>query len=170
MDLEIRSFSESMKKFIPKINPPLMLAFIVLVAWYTSSNLVQFALIQGDSMLPTYHNMQLVLVDKYSNEFHYNDVIVFTNEKLKATMIKRIIAIPGDTVQIIDGIVYVNNIPSPFLTGDKIISYSGIASSPLHLSSDEYFVLGDNYEKSKDSRYPEIGRIKHDTILGRIIK
>ena len=121
-------------------------------------------------MLPTYHNMQLVLVDKHSNEFHYNDVIVFTNEKLNATLIKRIIAIPGDTIQIIDGIVYVNNIPSPFLTGDKFISYSGIASSPLHLSSDEYFVLGDNYEKSKDSRYPEIGCIKHDTILGRIIK
>lgn len=157
-----------MKKFIPKINPPLMLAFIVLIAWYISSNLVQFALIQGDSMLPTYHNMQLVLVDKYSNEFHYNDVIVFTNEKLNATLIKRIIAIPGDTVQIIDGIVYVNNIPSPFLTQDRLISYSGIASSPLHLSSDEYFVLGDNYEKSKDSRYPEIGCINSDVILGKV--
>ena len=159
-----------MKKYFIKRKIPFTITIIVLVTWYISSNLVQFALIQGDSMLPTYHNMQLVLVDKHSNEFHYNDVIVFTNEKLNATLIKRIIAIPGDTIQIIDGIVYVNNIPSPFLTGDKIISYSGIASSPLHLSSDEYFVLGDNYEKSKDSRYPEIGRIKHDTILGRIIK
>ena len=159
-----------MKKYFIKRKIPFTITIIVLVTWYISSNLVQFALIQGDSMLPTYHNMQLVLVDKHSNEFHYNDVIVFTNEKLNATLIKRIIAIPGDTIQIIDGIVYVNNIPSPFLTGDKIISYSGIASSPLHLSSDEYFVLGDNYEKSKDSRYPEIGCIKHDTILGRIIK
>ena len=159
-----------MKKYFIKRKIPFTITIIVLVTWYISSNLVQFALIQGDSMLPTYHNMQLVLVDKHSNEFHYNDVIVFTNEKLNATLIKRIIAIPGDTIQIIDGIIYVNNIPSPFLTGDKIISYSGIASSPLHLSSDEYFVLGDNYEKSKDSRYPEIGCIKHDTILGRIIK
>lgn len=159
-----------MKKYFIKRKIPFTITIIVLVTWYISSNLVQFALIQGDSMLPTYHNMQLVLVDKHSNEFHYNDVIVFTNEKLNATLIKRIIAIPGDTVQIIDGIVYVNNIPSPFLTQDRLISYSGIASSPLHLSSDEYFVLGDNYEKSKDSRYPEIGCIKHDTILGRIIK
>lgn len=159
-----------MKKYFIKRKIPFTITIIVLVTWYISSNLVQFALIQGDSMLPTYHNMQLVLVDKHSNEFHYNDVIVFTNEKLNATLIKRIIAIPGDTIQIIDGIVYVNNIPSPLLTGDKIISYSGIASSPLHLSSDEYFVLGDNFEESKDSRYPEIGCIKHDTILGRIIK
>lgn len=160
----------SMKKYFIKRKIPFTITIIVLVTWYISSNLVQFALIQGDSMLPTYHNMQLVLVDKHSNEFHYNDVIVFTNEKLKATMIKRIIAIPGDTVQIIDGIVYVNNIPSPFLTQDRLISYSGIASSPLHLSSDEYFVLGDNYEKSKDSRYPEIGCINSDVILGRILK
>lgn len=159
-----------MKKYFIKRKIPFTITIIVLVTWYISSNLVQFALIQGDSMLPTYHNMQLVLVDKHSNEFHYNDVIVFTNEKLKATMIKRIIAIPGDTVQIIDGIVYVNNIPSPFLTQDRLISYSGIASSPLHLSSDEYFVLGDNHEKSKDSRYPEIGCIKSDVILGRILK
>ena len=159
-----------MKKYFIKRKIPFTITIIVLVTWYISSNLVQFALIQGDSMLPTYHNMQLVLVDKHSNEFHYNDVIVFTNEKLNATLIKRIIAIPGDTVQIIDGTVYVNNIPSPFLTQDRLISYSGIASSPLHLSSDEYFVLGDNFEESKDSRYPEIGCIKHDTILGRIIK
>lgn len=159
-----------MKKYFIKRKTPFTITIIILVTWYISSNLVQFALIQGDSMLPTYHNMQLVLVDKQSNEFHYNDVIVFTNEKLNATLIKRIIAIPGDTIQIIDGIVYVNNIPSPFLTQDRLISYSGIASSPLHLSSDEYFVLGDNYEKSKDSRYPEIGCIKSDVILGRILK
>lgn len=158
----------SMKKYFIKRKTPFTITIIILVTWYISSNWLQFALIQGDSMLPTYHNMQLVLVDKYSNEFHYNDVIIFTNEKLNATLIKRIIAIPGDTVQIIDGIVYVNNIPSPFLTQDRLISYSGIASSPLHLSSDEYFVLGDNYEKSKDSRYPEIGCINSDVILGKV--
>ena len=77
-------------------------------------------------MLPTYHNMQLVLVDKHSNEFHYNDVIVFTNEKLNATLIKRIIAIPGDTVQIIDGTVYVNNMPSGAST-------SVLIQLPIHI-------------------------------------
>lgn len=159
-----------MNKYIKKAKTPFMIAIIILVTWYISSNWIQFALIQGDSMLPTYHNMQLVLIDKCSKEFKYNDIIVFTSDELEATMIKRIIAIPGDTVQITDGIVYVNNIPSPFLTKDRLISYSGIASSPLYLSSDEYFVLGDNFEESKDSRYPEIGCIKSDVILGRILK
>ena len=147
-----------------------MIAIIVLITWYISSNWVQFALIQGDSMLPTYHNMQLVLIDKHSTEFKYNDVIVFSNDELEATMIKRIIAMPGDTIQIVDGTVYVDNIPSPLIPKDQPLSYSGIASSPLYLSANEYFVLGDNFEESKDSRYPEIGCIKQHTILGKLLK
>lgn len=121
-------------------------------------------------MLPTYHNMQLVLIDKHSTEFKYNDVIVFSNDELNATMIKRIIAMPGDTIQIVDDIVYVNNIPSPLLPKDQPLSYSGIASSPLYLSEDEYFVLGDNLTESKDSRYSEIGCVKQNTILGKLLK
>lgn len=159
-----------MNKYIKKSKTPFMIAIIVLITWYISSNWVQFALIQGDSMLPTYHNMQLVLIDKHSTEFKYNDVIVFSNDELEATMIKRIIAMPGDTIQIVDGIVYVDNIPSPLITEDQPLSYSGIASSPLYLSEDEYFVLGDNLTESKDSRYPEIGRVKQNTILGKLLK
>lgn len=121
-------------------------------------------------MLPSYHNMQLVVIDKHSAAFDYDDVIVFTNDDLEATLIKRIIAVPGDTIQIINGIVYVNNMPSPLLPQDQPLSYSGIASSPLHLSSDEYFVLGDNLEESKDSRYPEIGCVKQNAILGKLLK
>lgn len=159
-----------MNKHIKISKTPFMIAIIVLVTWYISSNWIQFALIQGDSMLPTYHNMQLVLIDKHSTEFKYNNVIVFSNDELNATMIKRIIAMPGDTIQIVDGIVYVNNIPSPLITEDQPLSYSGIASSPLYLSEDEYFVLGDNLTESKDSRYPEIGRVKQNTILGKLLK
>lgn len=143
--------------------------FIIFLSAYLSKYWIQFTLIQGDSMLPTYHNWQLVLIDKHTTNFDYGDVIVFTNDSLKATLVKRIVALPGDTVQIIDGIVYVNEQPCPFLSKDARLSYSGIASSALHLSNDEYFVLGDNYEVSKDSRYEEIGFIKRDVILGKIL-
>ena len=121
-------------------------------------------------MLPTYHNWQLVLIDKHTTSFDYGDVIVFTNDTLNTTLVKRIVALPGDTVHIIDGIVYVNEQPCPFLSEDARLSYSGIASSSLHLSNDEYFVLGDNYEVSKDSRYAEIGCIRLANILGKIIE
>lgn len=69
--------------------------------------------------------------------------MLFTNDELKTTMIKRIIAMPGDTIQIINGVIYINAKPSLFLSEGTILTYSGIASSPLHLSEDEYFVLGD---------------------------
>ena len=159
-----------MRTFIKKHNKLYIALLIIFLSAYLSKYWIQFTLIQGDSMLPTYHNWQLVLIDKHTTSLEYGDVIVFTNDSLKATLVKRIVALPGDTVQIIDGIVYVNEQPSPFLSKDTRLSYSGIASSVLHLSNDEYFVLGDNYEVSKDSRYAEIGCIRLDNILGKIIE
>ena len=120
-------------------------------------------------MLPSYHNWQLVFIDKHTKEYDYGDVIVFTNDALAATLTKRIIALPGDTVQIQDGIVYVNQTPSSLIREKEKLSYSGIAASPITLAADEYFVLGDNYEESKDSRFEEIGCVKQETILGKIL-
>ena len=159
-----------MRTFIKKHNKLYIALFIIFLSAYLSKYWIQFTLIQGDSMLPTYHNWQLVLIDKHTTSFDYGDVIVFANNNLNTTLVKRIVALPGDTVQIINGIVYVNEQPCPFLSEDARLSYSGIASSSLHLSNDEYFVLGDNYEVSKDSRYAEIGCIRLDNILGKIIE
>lgn len=159
-----------MKTFTKKSNKIYVALIIIFLSAYISKYWIQFTLIQGDSMLPTYHNWQLVLIDKHTTSFGYGDVIVFTNDTLNTTLVKRIVALPGDTVQIINGIVYVNEQPCPFLSEDARLSYSGIASSSLHLSNNEYFVLGDNYEVSKDSRYAEIGCIRLANILGKIIE
>lgn len=145
-----------------------ILFIIIFITFYLSKNWIQFTLIQGDSMLPNYHNLQLVFVDKHTTNFNYHDVIIFKNDTFHTTLIKRIIALPGDIVQIKDGIIYVNGQKSPFISNNTILSYAGIASTPLQLADDEYFVLGDNYEHSKDSRYPEIGCVKKDLILGKL--
>lgn len=158
-----------MRTFIKKHNKLYIALFIIFLSAYLSKYWIQFTLIQGDSMLPTYHNWQLVLIDKHTTGFDCGDVIVFTNDNLKATLVKRIVALPGDTIQIVDGILYVNGNPSPLIDNSCKLSYSGIASSALHLANDEYFVLGDNYEVSKDSRYEEIGCIKQDVILGKLL-
>lgn len=158
-----------MKSFIKKHRTLYIIISIVLLSWYISNYWLQFALIQGDSMLPSYHNWQLVFIDKHTKEYDYGDVIVFTNDTLSATLTKRIIALPGDIVQIQDGIVYVNQTPSSLIREKEKLSYSGIAVSPITLAADEYFVLGDNYEESKDSRFEEIGCVKQETILGKIL-
>ena len=159
-----------MKTHVKK-NKYLFLCFLIIIfSAYVSKFWFQFTLIQGDSMLPTYHNWQLVLIDKHTTNFSYGDVIVFTNDTLHSTLVKRIFALPGDTVQIIDGFLYVNGQPSPLLPDNTNLTYPGIAASSIYLADDEYFVLGDNHEFSIDSRYPEVGIIKLDTILGKVIK
>ena len=155
-----------MKKYTKNILP---IIITILITSYISTYWIQLALIQGDSMLPTFHNFQLVFINKHSNNFGYNDIIFFTNKNLNSTLIKRIIAVPGDTVQIINGTVYVNKIPSPYIIQSTPISYAGTAASPVYLSDDEYFVVGDNLEHSKDSRYSEIGCVKYNQILGKIL-
>ena len=158
-----------MKSYIKTHRYLFIFIFTVTLTYSLSRYYIQFTLIQGDSMLPTYHNMQLVITDKLRTDFTYGDVIIFTRENLHATLVKRVVALPGDTVEIQNGILFVNNIPSETQLKEYKISNPGIAITPIILSNDEYFVLGDNYEFSKDSRYLEIGCIKKSAILGKII-
>ena len=65
---------------------------------------------------------------------------------------KRVVAVPGDVVQIIDGKLYVNQ-EQVSLPGDRKISLSGLAENPVQLEDKEYFLLGDNPDSSEDSRF-----------------
>ncbi len=77
--------------------------------------------------------------------------------------------VPGDTILISDGTMYVNGSVSEMYPKGIVFEYAGTASVPITLDSDEYFVIGDNILESKDSRYPEVGLVQADTILGKII-
>ena len=96
--------------------------------------------------------------------------------------VKRIVGLPGETVQIIDGLVYINGEP---LEDDVIYGFgltdedgneiepekiynAGLASEPVTLGYDEYFVLGDNRNNSEDSRFANVGNVKYSSIIGRI--
>lgn len=157
-----------MKPFYRKKNF-ILLIIILIITFCISKYCIQFTLIQGDSMLPAYHSWQLVIVNKLNTTYSYGDVITFSSETLHTTLVKRIVAMPGDTVQIINGILYVNQITSSAQTPGKKIANPGAAATPIILSPNEYFVLGDNYDVSKDSRYPEIGCIKKSAVIGKVI-
>lgn len=144
----------------------LTLALIAMMAYHISNNFLQILLVNGQSMYPTYHNFQLVILTKFNSDYNPNDVIAFKSSGVDATLIKRIVGVPGDYIIIKDGILYVNN--SSYFENGVILEYAGIAEKLIHLKADEYFVLGDNYQQSIDSRYEEIGCICKNDILGKI--
>lgn len=146
----------------------LTVLILFFTAFFISNYWFQFVLIQGSSMTPQYHPWQLAVICKQSYQFEPGAVIAFRCETLNAILIKRIVACPGDTVQIKNGILYVNGNTAQDSIPYNSINFSGIAQVPLTLSSDEYFVLGDNLEESIDSRHTEVGCIKSGEILGII--
>lgn len=80
--------------------------------------------------------------------------------------VKRVVAVPGETVQIIEGILYVNR----KAVGDDmydLIADAGIAEHEIKLGNDEYFVMGDNCNSSEDSRSGNIGAVARDDIVGK---
>lgn len=139
-----------------------------LLAFYVSQNWFQLLLIRGDSMSPAFHDLQLAVMNRRADEYTYGDVIAFQCDGLDAVLTKRVAACPGDVVQIREGILYVNDSVSDIFSAEYLFSYAGMAEQPLRLDGDQYFVLGDNIEESKDSRYREVGAVRAETILGKI--
>ena len=127
--------------------------------------------VNGDSMNVTLEDGDNLIVDKLSYRFsepERYDIIVFPYQYQEKTYyIKRIIGMPGETVQIIDGMVYIDGEMLDESYGKEVMQYSGVAGDPIELGTDEYFVLGDNRNNSSDSRDPSVGNIKEDQIIGK---
>ena len=125
----------------------------------------------GVSMEPSLYNGQKVLVNRLIYKFSApkkDDVIVFLpggNQNVHYYM-KRVVAVPGQRVQIIDGMLYVDGIPEENEVYDKM-GDAGIAENEILLGSDEYFVLGDNRNSSEDSRSGNIGPVNRESIYGK---
>lgn len=124
----------------------------------------------GVSMEPTLYDGDQLVIDKLSYRFgevERFDIIVFPYEP-KLYYIKRVIALPGEEVNIEDGRVYVDGQVIDDAYGFDIINQYG-NNLPLVVPEDEYFVMGDNRNKSADSRYMDVGTIKEDEIIGKAI-
>lgn len=121
-------------------------------------------------MEPTYHNMQLVLLKKSidETEIHNGDIIVFRCEELDAVLVKRVVGIPGQSVLIREGTLYIDGVPSSYYPEEEF-AYAGLFETELVLGDKEFAVIGDNVDESKDSRYEEVGVIKRKDIKGIVL-
>lgn len=147
----------------------------ILLATYLIIHYVgQRTIVVGDSMMETLQDGDNLVVDKISYRFHAPerfDIIVFPYEYEEDTYyIKRVIGLPGETVQIDnEGNIFINGELLEENYGREVMDYAGDAYEPIVLGEDEFFVLGDNRNESRDSRYEDVGLIKRDKIMGRAI-
>lgn len=144
---------------------------VILAAWLLVYFIGEKTTVIGQSMSPTLENGNNILINKCSyliSEPKRFDTIVFkpNGNKKSHYYVKRIIGLPGESIQIKSGVVYVDGEPLK----DKIdlsIVNSGIAEEEIQIGEGEYFVLGDNRNSSEDSRYANIGNINKEDIAGK---
>ena len=146
--------------------------FVVVIAFacylvYSVGSRVE---VSGSSMNPVLNSGDVVLINRIVYDLGMPsryDIAVFEKENSSLNM-KRIIGLPGETVQIKDNLVYINGKP---LDADDALgqaTIAGIAEFPIDLGVDEYFLLGDNRESSEDSRFSGIGTIKREQLTGKV--
>ena len=147
------------------------IAFVLVLTWVIITFVGQRTRVDGRSMMNTLHDGDNLIVDKISYRFSDPkrfDIIVFPPTGKKEYYIKRIIGLPGETVQIDEnGNIYINGELLKENYGAETIQNPGRAANPITLGDDEYFVMGDNRNNSKDSRSEEVGNVKRSQIIGR---
>lgn len=113
-------------------------------------------------MEPTIKNGQFILSVIPSRIERMDIVTIKTNNGI---LVKRVVGIPGDTVQIKNGRAYIND----NVIDDIVTDYAGVAVLPVYLGEGEYFVLGDNRNNSRDSRCHTVGVVKEEQILRKVV-
>ena len=128
--------------------------------------LAQATVVYGQSMEPNLYQHQRLVVDKMSFRLHppqRGDIVVLDLPQMDEMLVKRVVGMPGERIEIFDGIVYIDGEPlaEPFPHDLTAYDMPEITLAPLH-----YFVLGDNRGNSNDSR--SFGGIHRDYIVGRV--
>ena len=144
---------------------------VILICFLIITFVGQRTTVHGTSMYPTLENGDNIWIDKL--KYHFTDpkrfdIIVFPYQGEDVFYIKRVIGLPGEKVFIDDG----GNI---FINGEKLVEdygyevmrENGLAADEITLGPDEYFVLGDNRNVSRDSRSADVGNVKKADIIGQ---
>ena len=122
-------------------------------------------------MEPTFYNGQkgISIMDRFGLlSFKRSDIVLIEKRSYNPNkvLIKRVIGCPGDNVCVIDNSIYING---ELIVEDYIKEVMSSPNMSVELGENEYFVLGDNRNNSIDSRLPNIGIIKDNEIIGKLL-
>ncbi len=148
------------------------LLIIVVLTYVVVTYVGQRTRVSGSSMETTLSDGDNLIVDKWT--YHFKDpkrfdIVVFPYRYEENTYyIKRIIGLPGETVQVVNGYVYIDGeLLSTDIYGAEVMEDAGTAENPITLGEDEYFLLGDNRNHSSDSRDPSVGLVTRSELMGK---
>ena len=122
-------------------------------------------------MSPSLSSGESVLINRITYKFSTIDrfdIICFNNDLTNKPSVKRVVGLPGETIKISDGIIYVNGSHIDYPISKSKYNLSGLAEDDFMLGEDEYFVLGDNGDSSEDSRFKSVGAVKEKQIEGKV--
>lgn len=156
------SLGEEIKDWVVSI------AIAVVLAFFIRYFIVELYLVDGPSMRPTLQSAERLVVNKFIYRFRppeRGEILVFRYPRDPSRdFIKRVIAIPGDTIEIRDGRVYVNAVllHEPYILSRTRGNYPLATVPEGHI-----FVMGDNRNNSEDSRFADVGFVPFDLIKGK---
>lgn len=137
----------------------------LVTAFLVSLYVAAFGVVAGGSMSGTLEDGDLIFINKLSSEYERGDVVIVSLKELtRGTVVKRIAAVPGDSVKITDeGFFYLN--------GELVAHFPEGSFDPMErvLSEGEYFLLGDNLAGSADSRKTDFPKVSSEDIVGRAV-
>ena len=173
MDMYLYSKKPKIKQIIKAVVLWIVeIALVILAAYLIIEYAMEKTTMMGVSMSSTLKDEDKIIINKLSyfrKSPERFDVIVFKQSSNEHSYynIKRVIGLPGDTIEIVEGVVYINGEKLQEVIDVEAMRVAGIAQEPVVLQENEFFVLGDNRNSSEDSRFANVGIVVKKDIIGK---